>query len=84
MSTACVVAIRGGMLDRSYRGSAAEADNAADVRDCTMREDTESSIKKSILKRNGWHLQWNLAEEKLELIEEAAESDNEDESYPNE
>ena len=60
MSTACVALYRRGMLDQSCRGSAAEADSAADVRECTMREDAESGIKKSVLKRKNRALVQNF------------------------
>ena len=56
MSTACVAAMGGRMLDQSCRGSAAVADSAADVHDCTKREDAKSGIKRSLSKRKNYVL----------------------------
>ena len=74
MSTACVATIGGRMVDRSCRGRAAKADSTAVVRECTMREDAKSGIKKSISRRKNHALARNLDGEDSEFYEEAASS----------
>ena len=83
MSAACVASIGGRMLDRSCRGRAAEADSTAVVRECTMREDAKSGIKKSISKRKNRVLVRNLDGEDSEFYEEPASSSSDEESFLN-
>ena len=83
MLTACVAAIGGRMLDRSCRGSAAMADSAADVHDCTKREDAESGIKRSLSRRKNHVFIPNQDGNDSEFYEEAASSSDEDETFPN-
>ena len=68
MSTACVAATGGRMLDRSCRGRAAEADSTAVVRECTMREDAKSGIKKSISRRKNLCLSTKFGCRRLGLL----------------
>ena len=83
MSTAYILLIGGGQVDRSCRGRAVEADSTAVVRECTMREDAKSGIKKSISKRKNCVLARNLDGEDSEFYEEAASSSSDEESFPN-
>ena len=83
MSTACVVAKGGRRLDRSSRGRAAKADSTAVVRECTMREDAVSGIKKSISKRKNHVFVPKQDGNDSEFYEEAASSSDEDATFPN-
>ena len=71
------------MVDRSCRGRAAEADSTAVVRECTMREDAISDIKKSFAKQKSRVEVRNLNGNESEFYEEEASSDSEDETFPN-
>ena len=83
MSAACVATTGGRMVDRSCRGRAAEADSTAVVRECTMREDADSGIKKSISKRKNHASARKLVAEDSDFYEEAASSSSDDETFPN-
>ena len=83
MSTACVAATGSRMVDQSCRGRAAEADSTAVVRECTMREDAISGIKKSFAKQKNRVQVRNLDGNESEFYEEEASSDSEDETFPN-
>ena len=81
MSTAYVLSIGGGQVDRSCSGRAAETDSVVSVHECTMREDADDSIKRSVLKGKNRALAQNLGGGDSEFYEEVASSTSEEESY---
>ena len=83
MLTACVATIGRRMVDRNCRGRAAEAASTAIVCDCTMREDADNSIKKSISRRKNHASARNIDVEDSEFYEEVASSSSDDETFPN-
>ena len=53
------------------------------MRECTMREDADSGIKKSISKRKNHVSIRKLVAEDSDFYEEAASSSSDDETFPN-